>query len=517
MRWNRISKLIMIAVVLLVITVAIAITSYVGFLSPTERTKRHLEFVHKSIDEMHPAILESDAEVFLGWHREGYEKAKSLLSKVRTNADEAALLRFYLAGYQDPHLSGYLDNHPFSKIDAGENLWTGWLLKATSTGYKIIYRKDHEAYPPQYATLVSCNGVPIDDFLQQYYAPYFDRRWHILKARDLAAKALSQNVELTSVLDRPQLKTCTFQINNLTRSFPIHWSRISEEEDSVIRSHSHYRYHPPSLSQPNSNTLWIHATDFSLFTPEAAESQRQLLQTIQTLSRENIIVILDTRGNNGGNSLNGWNIINAVFRHDKQAAQYIINKYKRESQGAQAIYRASWPLYWSREFSFKKIVASEGLESEHARHIGHFLARLERALQTGVTTLYQNENPSEHDEENSAEQDWRPLIKLAVITDKHCVSSCLDFVELTRLLPNTLHLGEPTNADTVYTEIAYMQSGYLKETFNFIVPVKKWNKRLRKDNQPYVPDVIYEGDINNDPAFQSWVLVQIQQHFGDVQ
>lgn len=88
---------------------------------------------------------------------------------------------------------------------------------------------------------------------------------------------------------------------------------------------------------------------------------------------------------------------------------------------------------------------------------------------------------------------------------------------MVKLVPNALHLGEATNADTAYTQIAYMQSQYLKETYNFMVPVKQWNKRLRDDNQPYIPDVIYAGDINNDRALKQWVLAQAKQHFRKIQ
>lgn len=498
-------------IVLLISTIIV----YFGYLSPQQRAERHLDFVHQSINEMHPAILEPDATAFLDWHKNGYQKAKELLPLVRTQADEIALLNFYLAGYQDAHIVGSLDHTPFQIYDASTEVWTGWLLKATNNGYLVTYSKKGEAYPPMNSRLISCDNQEIDTLLKERYSPYIDRRWHIIKTRDLAAKALTQERATVGILDRPDLKQCEFEINNTIKTYPINWLAISDDQAAVIQSHYQYPYHLPSLFQPAPDTVWVRARDFGLYTAEAAKSQQQLLQDISTLAPNNNMFILDARGNGGGNSMNGANIISAIFGHDEQALQYLGNQYNYRNQGAQAIYRASWQLYWSNDYSYKKVIANEGKESEHAQYLEQFLVRLKSTLDAGKQSLPQNETPIEYNGGDTPTDEWRSTTKLVLITDKTCVSSCLDFVDSIKLLPNALHLGEPTDADTAYTEIAFMQSLYAKETFNFLVPVKKWNKRLREDNQPYIPNVLYEGDMNDDAALQQWVLAQAEQHFNE--
>jgi hypothetical protein len=47
------------------------------------------------------------------------------------------------------------------------------------------------------------------------------------------------------------------------------------------------------------------------------------------------------------------------------------------------------------------------------------------------------------------------------------------------------------------------------------VPIKKWTRRFREDNQPYVPDVIYNGDMNDNKTLQQWVEKQIQDRFSE--
>ncbi|WP_323814236.1 S41 family peptidase [Cellvibrio sp. NN19] len=500
-----------VAIVLLLITAAIV---YAAYLTPQKRAAAHLEYIHTSISEMHPAMLEPNATAFHSWHKDGFQKAKGLLAQVNSQADEIALINFYLAGYQDAHLSGHLDHIPYQSLDLRKDIWTGWLLKATNKGYFVTYSKNGEAYPPEKSHLISCDNTEIDVLLHEHYAPYIDNRWHILKTRDSAAKALTQDRATIGVLNRPALKQCTFEINGAVKTYPITWLAISEDDASTISSHYQYPYHLPSLFQPAPDTVWIRARDFGLYTQEAVKSQQQLLHDISAASKENSLIIVDVRGNSGGNSINGTDIISAIFNYDEKAKEYVFNEYNYRLQGAQPIYRASWQLYWSYDYSYKKIIANHGKESEYAQYMEKFLVRLKKALDAGEQSLPQNETPIEYNSGDAPTDEWKSTKKLLLITDKTCVSACLDFVDLIKLLPNTLHLGEPTEADTAYTEIAFMQSEYAREKFNFLVPVKKWNKRMRKDNQPYTPDVTYEGDMSDDKALQQWALTQAKQYFG---
>lgn len=499
-----------VAAVIFIALIVSAVIVYVRYLSPQQRAERHLDFVHKSINEMHPAILEPDATAFLDWHKNGYQKAKGLLPQVHTEADEAALLRFYMAGYQDSHLNGYLDKTPYSKFDAKEDLWTGWLLKATNTGYQVTYRKEGDDYPPEHAKLISCNGQAIDELLRKHYAPYFDIRWQILRARDHAAKAFTQDRSSSGVLNRPEFQTCDFLVDNITKTYPFVWSPISKEEADEITIKSNTQYTLPSLSELAPGKLWIRASDFALHTPEAAQHQKTLLEKLESI-KDKEWVIVDTRGNRGGNSLHGFQIISRLLDDDNK--EYLNIKHKQKSPIANAQFRSSWSLYWYWSHQLEKVRNTQGENSEQGRNISQLLTKLKIVLENGETHFYQVEPQSENTSQPKDAKPWQSNIKFVLITDKVCVSACLDLVDMVKLIPNTLHLGEPTDADTAYTEVAHMQSKYLEETYNFMVPVKKWNKRLREDNQPYIPDIIYEGDMNDDAALQQWALAQAEQHF----
>ena len=107
------------------------------YLTPQKRAAAHLEYIHRAIDEVHPAVLDKKAIEFRYWHIQGYEEAKKLLTLVKTGGDANAILRFYLNGYEDSHLGGNYFQTPYDLIDSSKSVWTGWTINATHTGYFV--------------------------------------------------------------------------------------------------------------------------------------------------------------------------------------------------------------------------------------------------------------------------------------------------------------------------------------------------------------------------------------------
>lgn len=119
-------------------------------------------------------------------------------------------------------------------------------------------------------------------------------------------------------------------------------------------------------------------------------------------------------------------------------------------------------------------------------------------------------------QKNELSQYLKPIKKhdhIVLITDMYCISACLDFIDLVKQYPDVLHLGQATDSDTAYTEIIELRKQSNSDRIYYRVPVKKWEKRLRDDNQPYIPDVIYKDDINDTKALRTWVLEQAAEHF----
>lgn len=487
---------------------------YSLYLTPQKRTAAHLEYVHQAIDEVHPAVLEKDAAVFHQWHTQGYERAKELLPLVKTEGDANAIMRFYLAGYKDSHLDGNFNRTPYSRIDSKKSVWTGWAISATDSSYFVQLTKTGDEYPPVNSQLLSCDQKPIDILLQENFSPYFNRQWHLLNARQQAAKALSQIFNNAAVLSRPEIKECTFIVNGERKSYPFVWQLRTEKDTLDIKAINNQTYKLPNVKEISPGVLWITASDFQLNSTEASSSQKQLLEDLEKFSKKSL-VILDTRLNSGGSSRHGFNILSRVLNNSEK--HYVSQKWDEKNEGADAQFRASWRLYWNYDYALKEVIANQGSESPSSKFLSAAMEKIKSTLDEGKSHFYQSEifGNAESSKENQTTiaAKWDSNTKLILLTSSRCSSACLDFVDMVKLIPNLLHMGEPTNADTAYIEVARMQSRYYGETFDFMVPAKKWNKRMRKDNEPYVPDIIYNSNIYDDQAVEKWVLEQAERHY----
>ncbi len=501
--------------VIFVLGVAVAALWYYLYLTPAKRAEKHLRYVHQSIADMHPAMLEDGAEGFRRIHSQSFEQALARLPAVHSTRDITALINFYLAPYEDRHLQGAVARSPFTRIETSANHWAGWVLRATPTGYEVSYSLGGDRYPPVGAHLITCNQQPVDDFLRTHYAPYRDLRWSILNARDQAAKLLTLDTARYSALQRPTIRECVFLApNGNTVTVDFAWLAADVTILNNLRQHLYPDYRFPRLEQIAPNVHWAYVTDFQLNSTEAYNSHKQLLKDLQALYQANDqhqVVILDTRSNNGGSSTFGQEIMEALLGQSNY--EFIAYQLQTKLKGEDALFRASWPLYWSYDYQAKQARGHHGETSSMVQYLDALVDLTRSTLEKGEDFFWQSELNMETDphEAASPEQapDWTERGKILLLTDKHCMSACLDFVDLARQIPNLVHLGEPTDADTAYTQVAGMWHEYYKEAYGFAAPIKKWNKRLRDDNEPYIPDVLYSGDINNTEALQAWALEQL--------
>lgn len=226
-------------------------------------------------------------------------------------------MRFYLEGYKDSHVGGNFNRTPYSRIDSKKSVWTGWTISATHTSYFVQLAKPGDQYPPKNAQLLSCDQKPIDALLQESFSPFFDRRWHLLTARQQAARALSQGFNNATVLNRPDIKECTFDVKGVKKSYPLTWQPREEKDIADIKVINNPTYRFPDVKELSPGILWITASDFQLNSPEAASSHKQLLEDLKQFNNKSVVVF-DTRLNNGGSSRHGFNILSRVLNNNEK-------------------------------------------------------------------------------------------------------------------------------------------------------------------------------------------------------
>ena len=84
------------------------------------------------------------------------------------------------------------------------------------------------------------------------------------------------------------------------------------------------------------------------------------------------------------------------------------------------------------------------------------------------------------------------------------ICACLGFCDLLLAIPGVRHAGATTFADAVYIDNRSVRLPSGLGPFGF--SMKVWRNRPRRNNEPYVPTLVYEGLNWDTAALQDWLL-----------
>jgi hypothetical protein len=220
-----------------------------------------------------------------------------------------------------------------------------------------------------------------------------------------------------------------------------------------------------------------------------------MLEAIKSINDAKLVV-LDTRGNRGGNSLVGAEILSALLGSK-------LVKTLDEPSRAYAMWRVSPFALSTLNKALTTMESDYGKNSEAYKFVFGLTNSMELALHEKTDWLRQP-STSSVDQEGSRGVNVQGFKgKLALVTDSFCASACLDFADVVLAVPGVVHLGLPTSADTLYIDIGAQT---LPSGAEFWLPLKVWRGRTRGNNQSYDPQFVFNGDINDTAAVQKWVL-----------
>jgi len=449
------------------------------------KSQTDLQFIHETIAVAHPGMLNKQDVMFQNWFRNGYEETRELLSKATTMKQAEAALQYYVVGYEDGHLGIW----PSHRKKAKESDWAGWIMQKKGTDFVVTERSENwpAAVPPIGAKVVSCDGVPIDDYIKKTIAPFSDRRdLHGSWQRNAIKVTLDSSAE-SPTWNETKAQLCLVElINGSQHSFPLHWQQFDERQIRTERRYARTSY-PQKVRSLGDDIYWIHASDFQL--DEAGNRLlEEMLSRIRELHHANLVV-LDTRGNNGGSSFVGYRILKALLKHRMPASE----------DNAYADFRVSDLAidYFGRVLT----EISESLGESRAEYI--FVKEQRDGLASARKMGKDWFRQTEFNEEKISEEGPAFEGKLVFLTDSGCGSACLDFADMVLKVPGVMHMGLPTSGDTSYMEVMSLRT---PSGMHMWLPLKIWRNRPRGNNQFYTPQYLFDGDIHDTSALQEWVL-----------
>ena len=266
-------------------------------------TVNDLSVIRQLIITSHPGAIDSDNESFIEWVERGYLEASQLSKRVSSRKDSQAVLNFYIAGFKDGHVG-------LNQPDQGGSSWAGFILEMQGQNFvvKQVAKNWSVPLPPIDSKVVSCDNKSVREILQSEISPYVDRRLALKSTWLHLAKQLTVDDANYPVLVRALSKSCLVVLpNGVRQNFNLLWQEDRGQLEAFLRQPQPLQ----SLQNLGGGRYWIHVSNFM---PSAAEnaSLDKMLDVIKSIDDAKLVV-LDTRGNRGGNSLVGAEILSALL------------------------------------------------------------------------------------------------------------------------------------------------------------------------------------------------------------
>ena len=451
-----------------------------------------LQAARRIILESHPGPVDKLNPGFGDWLDAGFEQQMALAESIDSaDAYVYAMLKF-VGGFRDGHLGIRFD------VDRGPPRWPGFF--ATWRDGAVVVHSVDPAIAPELAEgdrLQSCGGQTAETLVRQrvfdfQYDPELPANW--------VPAAAHAFLDLGNpFVAAPQ--QCVFVRENKDIAIDLEWREFSWDDLRDDYSAARGRTQPEiGLYVPEPDVYWLQASTFGPTEAQVAkynDAFRQLRE-VRTSAK---LVVLDLRGNNGGSSMWAelfaealWDVSSNVDESDSQYVEW------RVSAGNIA--------YWETVPSIlRKQFGDSHSSIDWANHV---LRNLVASMKEGQNLW--RETPVDGEQESKdapISEQTNPMTPryagtVVVLTDTTCGSACLDAMSLLNDLPEVVHVGSVTNADTQYMEARTAPLPSALATL--IIPIKVYRGRVRPDGGYFSPAFRFEGLHWTDEALRTWVL-----------
>lgn len=402
------------------------------------------------------------------------------LPEVRSFEGYSALMAGLAADFAD----GHIWSRP--RVEGTTLFWTGILLKREGQAWRVGSLLPEARLPDiQNARLVACDGVDAEV-------------WADARIRDFVAGAPNetQRAEAAGRLltddgnpFRKRPEQCAFEKTDGSReTITFRWGRgpasFVEERIEAIQSRAEDGY----ALTPWDGGYWIRLSGLDNNAGAVVTAVQEAEASLKTAR----VVVLDLRGNGGGDSRYGDAIAETLFGPDH------IRQAKGRSSDCQGAY---WRVSADNTAALKALRDSQATRNpETAASMTEVVEGMEAALTDGQA--FWPDLPACAATADLADEAARAPIDrhVVLITDRHCFSSCLMTTDLFRRL-GALHVGEATDVSSRYMEVRTI---VLPSGLRDFSTLQKVAVGL-PDFGPYTPDVPYPGAMADDAALKAWV------------
>jgi|GEM_PF-4394873 hypothetical protein len=416
-----------------------------------------------------------------------YLRELDLAKECQSNLDYIKSIKRYFAVFNDPHVkaiwNGTEKYGALIELSAGKKLpkltfpihfVSAGVFVSRINGKVFVQGIDPIILPASSLKkgdeLKSCYGKKPQDILENEILPF-----EPVSAKEAALYRFTPHIFLR--WDQPSAGTfqCEFVRDGQSFSQTFTWKSVVENYLEKT-----FQNAPSKIYEIEKTPYghWVTLKTFAGYSEEINKQLKQFVEDAKTLRKDKVIVV-DVRGNGGGNSSWGSAWIDEVFGFHKEPP--IKSFFVLASPGNKAHF----------ESLYSHLQKTGGLTSEEA---AVFWQKILNTVKVPTGKLEEfHETPSKS--ETQSKKGFKGLIY--VLTDAGVFSSGETFVEQLKLMPRVKQVGIATNASTYYSDIRFdiAPSGL---AFNF--PTKGFSDPAYKrgSGEALVPEI----PLSQDPELE---------------
>jgi hypothetical protein len=292
---------------------------------------------------------------------------------------------------------------------------------------------------------------------------------------------------------RTRPRSCRVRDASGERDVALAWRDISLDQFEPLATRATFgdASRDYRITHPRPDVAWITVPSFAENVGQNRAGLESLVRGLPA-ARDKRLIVFDVRGNRGGNSFWGQQLLTALFGTD-----YI----------AQVATMVTAPQFvqWRASTENADFVEQSTLKRYQPGSPSHAaLSQTIRAMRDAIAVGRPLSAPNAPAAQSSSSPTHDLGTRVVLLTDGWCASACLDFVDLLLTIPGVRHAGAATYADAIYIDNRSVRLPSDLGWFGF--SMKVYRNRRRGHNEPYVPTLVYSGTTWDTTALQAWLL-----------
>lgn len=438
-----------------------------------------LRAIHDAIRDNHPGPVDPQNPHYRTWLEHGLVEASTEARRARSYSDYIRALRRYTNGFQDGHLT-------IDPVVAPKTMdWAGFVVGGDSGAVPEVISAEPDSGVKVGDRVESCDGRSTDALMKARVDPYF---WNSAIPQARMSWAGELFIADPDEADR-RLKSCRFSSGEVR----LNWRTLAADEVGK-RFAAALGSGAGDYSLRQIDGVWfVRLPAFWFASDDDRKKLEALVETLKARAPElrKAKVVLDVRGNGGGDSIWGIRVVAALW------GEAWTNRVEASFDNTH-----DFRVSPANERRVSEVLAND--KANHEAEAIPYWTLVEAAFQKARTTG----SPLAHiDLPPDPPADPPPPDPISghvyLLTDPRCASACLDFADLVLRLPHATQIGGPTSADAIYIDVNELPlpSGLT----NVIYGMKVFRHRVRANNQWYEPQLKWPGGPMTDEAIARWV------------